>query len=71
MVYRRYLKDPRAITVTTPGSSGSTTVLDGRAEAGVFIEFQLKGLTTLGRRLDALLNESVIGYSNIDESYAH
>lgn len=71
IAYRRYLKDPRVITVTNSSTGSSTTVLDGRAETGIFFEFQLKGLTSLGRRLDTLLNESVIGYSNIDKLYEH
>jgi LPS-assembly protein len=71
IAYRRYLKDPRIITVTSSENGDSTTVVDQRAETGIFFEIQLKGLTTLGRRLDTLLNESVIGYSNIDELYEH
>lgn len=71
IAYRRYLKDPRIITVTTSRTDGSITLLDGRAETGIFFEFQLKGLTSIGRRLDTLLNESVIGYSNIDKLYEH
>lgn len=73
MIYRRYLKDPRTLMVTTieNGSSTSQLVLDNRAETGIFIEFELKGLTTVGQRLDALLNESIIGYSKVDELYEH
>jgi LPS-assembly protein len=71
IAYRRYLKDPRIFTVTNGSGGGSATIVDQRAETGIFFEFQLKGLTTLGRRLDTLLNESVIGYSDIEKRYEH
>jgi len=37
------------------------------ADTGIFFEFQLKGLSTLGRRLDSLLEQSIPGYRNRED----
>jgi len=67
VVFRRFLKEPRFITVVVddPDSpTGESTLigLDHRAESGIFFEFQLKGLADLGGRLDRLLENSIPGY---------
>mgnify|MGYP001161348351 FL=1 len=67
VAFRRYLEDPRLITVTvddpsSPAGQSQSTRLDHRADSGIFLEFQLKGLAELGGRLDRLLEDSIPGY---------
>jgi LPS-assembly protein len=61
LAYRRFLKDPRLITVST--ESTTLAAIDQRADTGIFLEFQLKGLASLGGRLDNLLEDAIPGYS--------
>ncbi len=61
IVYRRYLKEPRIINVSQP-ESAARFVRDQRTDTGIFFEFQLKGLASLGGRLDHLLHNSIPGY---------
>jgi len=72
LVFRRFLKEPRTITVfvddpASPGgiSAISQTILP--VDRGIFFEFQFKGLATLGRRLDLLLEQAIAGYRNREE----
>lgn len=76
VVIRRFLKEPRDITVLqddpaspTGFTSVSRTVLPD--DKGIFVEFQLKGLATLGRRLDLLLEDAIPGYEKREEQIAH
>lgn len=67
VVIRRFLQAPRDVTVlvddpNTPGGFLSETIIATPEDKGIFVEFQLKGLATLGRRLDLLLEESIPGY---------
>jgi len=67
LVFRRFLKDPRTLTLfeedpASPGGVRQVSFVDHRADTGVFFEFQLKGLATMGRRLDSLLDDAIIGY---------
>ncbi|MDG1003098.1 MAG: LPS assembly protein LptD, partial [Pseudomonadales bacterium] len=72
LVARRFLKEQRTITILTddPASAtgfSSTNTLVTPADTGIFFEFQLKGLSTLGRRLDSLLEQSIPGYRNRED----
>jgi LPS-assembly protein len=71
LAFRRYLRDPGQDKFLVPGQSLPIQTLDVEAESGIFFEFQLKGLATVGRKLNSLLNESIIGYREIEESYEH
>ena len=44
------------------GGTQVISALQYRADTGIFFEFQLKGLSTLGKRLDTLLEDSIPGY---------
>lgn len=61
VVFRRKLNEPRVIGLVTPGSP-TVFLLDRRADSGIYFEFQLKGLASLGGRLDRLLQNSIPGY---------
>ena len=61
VVFRRRVYEPRVIGLITPGSP-TVFLLDRRADSGIYFEFQLKGLTSLGGRLDRLLQNSIPGY---------
>ena len=72
LVARRFLKEQTTITILEddPSSaSGFTAVntLVTPSDTGIFFEFQLKGLSTLGRRLDSLLEQSIPGYRNRED----
>jgi LPS-assembly protein len=72
IAYRRYLKDPRLITVTvddpsSPGGEMNVSILQQRSDSGIFFEVQLKGLANLGGRLDRLLEDSIPGYRAREE----
>ncbi|HJN52626.1 MAG: LPS-assembly protein LptD [Pseudomonadales bacterium] len=74
LVFRRFLKEPRSIILfeDDPGSpTGVRQVpyLDHRADTGVFFEFQLKGLATMGRRLDSLLDDAITGYREREDHF--
>ncbi len=67
VVFRRFIEDPRLMTITfddpsSPAGQSQFTRLDHRADSGIFLEFQLKGLAELGGRLDRLLEDSIPGY---------
>ena len=66
ILIRRFLKEPRSITsiVNNPNSSGFISISEIKtpADVGIFFEFQLKGLATLGKRIDSLLEDAVSGY---------
>ena len=67
LVVRRYLKTPLWITyrIDDPGSPlgyQDLQTLDNRADTGIFLEFQLKGLGTTGGRLSSLLEQAIPGY---------
>jgi LPS-assembly protein len=69
LAFRRYLKS--VVRNTEPGlNQPSTQALDVKAETGIFLEFQLKGLGTIGHKLNSLFDESINGYRDIEESYA-
>lgn len=63
LILRRYLDEPRRINLRS--SAGLVTRFDRRAKRGIFFEFQLKGLTSLGGRLDPLLEDAIPGYSGL------
>ena len=61
LVFRHFLKEPKTVTIS--GVTSTQTPHD----TGIFFEFQLKGLATLGRRLTLLLEEAIPGYSAREE----
>ncbi|MDB3988262.1 LPS assembly protein LptD [Pseudomonadales bacterium] len=72
LVARRFIKDQNRITILEDDPSSLTgfkavDTLVTRADTGIFLEFQLKGLSTLGRRLDSLLELSIPGYRNRED----
>jgi len=69
LVVRRFLKEPRAIITlvddpNSPGDVIALTDITTPSETGIFFEFQMKGLATLGKRLDTLLEDAIPGYRN-------
>jgi len=60
LAYRRFLKDPRFIIVDTGDSTFSN--IHQSADTGIFLEFQLKGLASLGGRLNSILEDAIPGY---------
>ncbi len=68
LVMRRYLQQARNVTVleddpANPGGFLPVNRVITPADTAIFFEFQLKGISTLGRRLDLLLEQSIPGYS--------
>ena len=62
VVFRRHLEEPRRIAVTTQGAAPAF-IVDRRVDSGIYFEFQLKGLASLGGRLDNLLGNSIPGFT--------
>jgi LPS-assembly protein len=67
LVLRRFTRPPQTgpLLVNDPSNAtGLATVdtLSRKPDTGVFFEVQFKGLATLGRQLDALLDETIPGY---------
>ena len=61
VVFRRNLDEPRFVTVTS-ATGASQLVTDRRADSGIYLEIQLKGIGSLGGRLDSLLRDAIPGY---------
>lgn len=61
IVFRRNLEEPRLIGLTVPGQP-TRFMTDRRADSGIYFEFQLKGLASLGGRLDSLIRDSIPGF---------
>lgn len=61
VLVRRNLEEPRAFIVNNPGQPTAVR-FDRRADSGIYFEFQLKGLASLGGRLDTLLRHSIPNY---------
>lgn len=61
LAFRRFLKDPRLPAGLDPANARRED-WEWRADSGVFLEVQLKGLGSLGGRLDSLLEDRVPGY---------
>ena len=51
MIARRYVND----------------ALDEEPKEGIFFQFELKGLTSFGEKLDSFLEEGILGYQPPDE----
>ena len=62
VVFRRSLKEPRRIGITIP-SGELEYFIDRRADSGIYFEFQLRGLASLGGRLDSLIQDSIPGFT--------
>ena len=67
IVARRFVRQPRILTVltddpTSPGNflTENETILP--SDTVIFVEFQMKGLATIGERLDLLLEQAIPGY---------
>ena len=65
LLLRRYLDAPRGFNTSANTATGPIAPFNPRAKRGIFFEFQLKGLTSLGSRLDPLLEDAIPGYSNL------
>jgi len=61
IVYRRELEEPRLFRIEMPGMP-TQFVTDRRADSGIYFEFQLKGLASLGGRLDSMIQDSIPGF---------
>jgi LPS-assembly protein len=61
VVFRRNLERPRTVGISQPGTA-TQFFQDRRADSGIYFEFQLKGLASLGGRLDNWLHNSIPGY---------
>jgi LPS-assembly protein len=75
LVLRRFTLQPQTVTllVNDPSSATGLATIDtinNNVDTGVFFEVQFKGLATLGRRLDALLNETIPGYRRRENQIA-
>jgi len=72
LAYRRYQEEPRTISVAVrdpvTGTTSVESALQYRSDSGFFFEFQLKGLSTLGKRLDTLLEDSIPGYRRREDT---
>ena len=62
LVSHRYLEEPRYLAVANEAGR-MTRVMDRRADSGVFLEIRLKGLGSLGGKLDSFLVDAIPGYS--------
>lgn len=62
ILFKRNLEEPRAFLVNNPGQA-ATVRFDRRADSGIYFEFQLSGLASLGGRLDTLLRQSIPNYT--------
>lgn len=67
LVWRRFLKDPRNVTQViedpaNPGNFITSTRFRTPSDVGIFFEFQMKGLASIGGRLDSLLEKAIPGY---------
>lgn len=72
LVFRRFIEEPGNITLlvddpSAPNGVRTVDVIENRADTGIFFEFQMKGLATLGRRLDSLLEDAIAGYREREE----
>lgn len=59
VVFRRHLEEPRILGTGFPVQYFT----DRRADSGIYFEFQLKGLASLGGRLDSLIGDAIPGYA--------
>ena len=63
---RRYKAEAGFIFGLANETIGEAITSSRLTDTGVFLEFQLKGLSTLGERLDALLEQSIYGYQPLE-----
>jgi LPS-assembly protein len=61
IVFRRELEEPRLLRVEMPGMP-TRFVTDRRADSGIYFEFQLRGLASLGGRLNSMIQDSIPGF---------
>lgn len=72
LVIRHFLNQPKTVTILQNDPTSSTGYRSVTStivphETGIFFEFQLKGLATLGQRVDSLLEEAIPGYRAREE----
>lgn len=75
LVIRRFSLQPQNVNllINDLGNTTGLATIDtiaSNVDTGVFFEVQFKGLATLGRRLDALLNETIPGYRRRENQIA-
>jgi LPS-assembly protein len=67
LVFRRFLRSNRELGAQATGSTTVAT-MPLIADRGIYFEFQFKGLATLGRGLDAVLESAIPGYRAREDS---
>lgn len=76
LIFRRFIRPTRYVLplINDPSSATEFATIDtlyATMDNGVFFEVQLKGLATLGRRLDSLLNDTIQGYRSREDQIGH
>ena len=76
LMFRRFIRPTRYVLPLTNDPSSATgfatiDTLYATMDNGVFFEVQLKGLATLGRRLDSLLDDTIQGYPSRQDQIGH
>ncbi|PPD05273.1 MAG: LPS biosynthesis protein [Methylobacter sp.] len=61
---RRYVNN--TVIVNPQNVSDINAFVEGVSQTGVFVQFELKGLTGLGQKLDDFFEENIYGYINPD-----
>ena len=74
LAHRRYLQEPQFFTVTSPDPNSPGNVITdelrlGQSESRILLEIQFKGLGQSSGRLDTLLERSIPGYRQREDSF--
>ena len=67
LVFRRFLRSNRELGAQATATTTVAT-MPLIADRGIYFEFQFKGLATLGRQLDAVLDSAIPGYRAREDS---
>ena len=75
-MFRRFIRPARYVLPLTNDPSSATgfatiDTLYATMDNGVFFEVQLKGLATLGQRLNSLLEDTIQGYRSREDQIGH
>lgn len=76
LMFRRFIRPARYVLTLTNDPSSATgfatiDTLYATMDNGVFFEVQLKGLATLGQRLNSLLEDTIQGYRSREDQIGH
>ena len=73
--FRSFQREPRLmarlVTDQMTGIQQRELIEESRQERGIFFEFQMKGVGTLGRRVDSLLGNTIAGYRRREAGYSN